>query len=195
MTGFKKKIPPSLKEFNELKILNKFTGLDYEQINKWFNKNKDAVLVVDKISNVKKFSEQIEIDKERIIIETFSKESTVQFKKKGYKIITNIDFLRQLSDPIYFLKKNDIKNISVSQRIKKNVEYNFVNFFKSLYRLNLEKRLLNNGFKLYAFNLNEEDDTITEKDIICKYRYIFYGMYADNWDFNKSSNLCSNKDN
>lgn len=195
MTGFKKKIPPSLKEFNELKILNKFTGLDYEQINKWFNKNKDAVLVVDKISNVKKFIEQIEIDKERIIIETFSKESTVQFKKKGYKIITNIDFLRQLSDPIYFLKKNDIKNISVSQRIKKSVEYNFVNFFKSLYKLNLEKRLLNNGFKLYAFNLNEEDDTITEKDIICKYRYIFYGMYADNWDFNKSSNLCSNKDN
>ena len=59
--------------------------MDYEQINKWFNKNKDAVLVVDKISNVKKFSEQIEIDKERIIIETFSKESTVQFKKRDTK--------------------------------------------------------------------------------------------------------------
>ena len=63
MTGFKKKIPPSLKEFNELKILNKFTGLDYEQINKWFNKNKDAVLVVDKISNVKNLVDRLKLIK------------------------------------------------------------------------------------------------------------------------------------
>ena len=115
--------------------------------------------------------------------------------KKGYKIIANIDFLRKLSNPIEFLKKNNIENISVSQKIKKNVEYNFINFLESLYKINLEKRLLNNGFKLYAFNLNEEDDTITEKDIVCKYRYIFYGMYADNWDFNKSINSCDNNDN
>ena len=195
MTGFKKKTPPSLRDFNELRIYNKFTGLDYEKINKWFNENNNAVLVVDKINNVEKFSEQIKINKDRIIIETFSKESTTQFKKKGYKIIANIDFLRKLSNPIEFLKKNNIENISVSQKIKKNVEYNFINFLESLYKINLEKRLLNNGFKLYAFNLNEEDDTITEKDIVCKYRYIFYGMYADNWDFNKSINSCDNNDN
>ncbi len=195
MTGFKKKTPPSLRDFNELRIYNKFTGLDYEKINKWFNENNNAVLVVDKINNVEKFSEQIKINKDRIIIETFSKESTTQFKKKGYKIIANIDFLRKLSNPIEFLKKNNIENISVSQKIKKNVQYNFINFLESLYKINLEKRLLNNGFKLYAFNLNEEDDTITEKDIVCKYRYIFYGMYADNWDFNKSINSCDNNDN
>ena len=45
----------------------------YEKINKWFNENNNAVLVVDKINNVEKFSEQIKINKDRIIIETFSK--------------------------------------------------------------------------------------------------------------------------
>ena len=118
----------------------------------------------------------------------------MMFLKNGYKIIANIDFLKSMNEPIQFLKKNKIKNISVSQRIKNKLEDNFINYFKSFYEINLEKKLLNNGFRFYAFNLNDEKDKITEKDILCNYRRFFYGMYVDKWDFNKSIDFCGNKD-
>ena len=194
MSGFKGNTPPTLNEFNKYKILDKFTALDYRKINNWFKKNKDTLLITDKINNVDLINEQLKINKDRIIIETFSEESSMMFLKNGYKIIANIDFLKSMNEPIQFLKKNKIKNISVSQRIKNKLEDNFINYFKSFYEINLEKKLLNNGFRFYAFNLNDEKDKITEKDILCNYRRFFYGMYVDKWDFNKSIDFCGNKD-
>ena len=195
MSGFKGNTPPTLNEFNKYKILDKFTALDYIKINSWFEKNKDAILITDKIYNLDAINNQLKINKERIIVETFSEDSSIIFLKNGYKIIANIDFLKNMNDPIKFLKKNNIKNISVSQRIKSKLENNFINYLKSFYKINLEKKLLNNGFRFYAFNLNDEKDKITEKDILCDYKQFFYGMYVDKWDFNKSLVVCGNRNN
>ena len=195
MSGFKGDTPPTLNEFNEYKILDKFTALDFRKINSWFEENKDTLLVTDKINNIDAMNEQLKISNERIIVETFSEESSIMFLKNGYRIIANIDFLKNMSYPIQFLKRNNIKNISVSQRIKSKLENNFINYLKSFYKIDLEKKLLNNGFRFYAFNLNDEKEKIAEKEILCNYRHFFYGMYVDRWDFNKSTDICENRNN
>ena len=43
-----------------------------------------------------------------------------------------------------------------------------------------------NALKFYVYGLNEEKNRITEKDVVCKYRDIFFGLYVDNWNFNEN---------
>ena len=195
LSGYKGNLPPSLSSFNKYKILDKFTPLDYKKINDWFKKKNDAILVTDKIKNVDFIKKQIVIDQSKIFIETFSKENLVKFRKNGYKVIANIDFLKEIENPIDFLMNNDVQYISVSHKIKNNLNYNFLNYLKAFFKTSFEKKLIDNGFKLYAYNLNEKKDRITENDIACDYRYIFYGMYADEWNFNKSIDFCENRAN
>ena len=192
-SNYKGDIPPKLSDFNRVKIFNKYTPLDYQKINSWFDQNKDTILITDKIKNLFAINDQIKIDKSRIFIETFSEESTVKFINSGYKVIANIDFLKLIQNPINFLIENRIKYISVPHIIKDDLKYNFLNYLKSFYKDEFTKRLLENGFKFYAYGLNEKKDKITEIDIICNYRNIFYGMYVDEWDFDKSFKLCENK--
>lgn len=186
-------IPPTLNDFNKIKIFDKYTPLDYQKINNWFDQNKDAILITDKIKDLVKIKKQIQIDKSRILIETFNKESTVEFINSGYKVIANIDFLMEIENPINFLIDNKIQYISVPHIIKDNLEYNFLNYLKSFYKDEFTKELLNNGLKFYAYGLNEKKNKITEIDIVCNYRNIFYGMYVDEWNFDKSIELCNNK--
>ena len=125
------------------------------------------------------------IDKSRILIETFSIESLIKFRDNGYKVIANIDSLREIKDPVNFLNQKEIEFISVPHQIKKDLEYNFLNYIKNFLKDNFAKQLVNNGFKFYAYGLNEEKNRITENDVVCKYREIFFGIYIDNWNFNE----------
>ena len=77
--------------------------------------------------------------------------------------------------------------------IKDDLKYNFLNYLKSFYKDEFTKRLLENGFKFYAYGLNEKKDKITEIDIICNYRNIFYGMYVDDGILINHLILCENK--
>ena len=184
-SGYKGDIPPTLKNFNNHKIFRKYTPLDYKKINDWFNKNKDAILITDKIKDLNAIKNQIDIDKSRILIETFSIESLIKFRDNGYKVIANIDSLKEIKDPVNFLNQKEIEFISVPHQIKKDLEYNFLNYIKNFLKDNFAKQLVNNGFKFYAYGLNEEKNRITENDVVCKYREIFFGIYIDNWNFNE----------
>lgn len=42
--------------------------------------------------------------------------------------------------------------------------------------------MLDEGLKIYAFNINTELD-VTERWVACNERNLFYGMYVDNPDF------------
>lgn len=185
-SGYKGDIPPTLKNFNNHRIFKKYTPLDYKKINDWFNQKKDAILITDKIKDLNAIQDQIKIDKSRLLIETFSIESLIQFRNNNYKVIANIDSLKEIKDPVNFLNQKGIEFISVPHQIKKDLEYNFLNYLKSFFSENPAKELLNNGFKFYAYGLNEEKNRITEKDVVCKYRDIFFGLYVDNWNFNEN---------
>ena len=184
-SGYRGDIPPSLKNFNNYKIFKKYTPLDYKKINNWFNRNKDAILITDKIKDLNAIKNQIKIDKSRLLIETFSKESLIQFRDNGYKVIANIDSLNEIIDPIDFLNQREVEFISVPHQIKKDLKYNFFNYLKNFLSENSTRQLINNGFKFYAYGLNERKNRITEKEIACKHRDIFFGMYVDNWNFNE----------
>lgn len=180
---YKGKLPPKLNDFNNYKIFKNQTPIDYKKINKWFGENLDAKLITDKIQNYEILSNQIKIDKNRIFVEVFNENDLLQFKNNGFNIIANIDFLNELNDPISFLNDNNIKKISASHKIIKQTNNNIFNIIKQLFKKNLVKKLIENNFEIYAYNLNESRNLMTEKKIICNYRNIFYGIYSDYWSF------------
>ena len=189
-TGYKGKIPPLLADFNKLEIINDQTPLDYKKINRWFNSKKDTILITDKINDLDKILEQIKIEKSRIYIEVFNEKDLKKFKEKEFNVIANLDFLRNLEEPISILKKNDVSYISASHKIKKKFENVFIKSIDKLLNKDLENNLIKSGFKIFAYGLNEKKDQISEKDIICKYSDIFYGMYADTWNLKINNFKC-----
>ena len=189
-TGYEGKIPPLLSDFNRLKIKDNQTSLDYQKINNWFDTKKDAILITDKINDLDKILDQINIDKNRLYVEVYNQKDLIKFKEKKFNVIANIDFLRNLDNPISLLKENRVSFISASHKIKEKYENIFIRYTNNLFNNNLEKTLIENNFKIFAYGLNEKKDTISEKEIICKYSNIFYGMYADNWNFNSNNHQC-----
>ena len=183
--------PPTLSEFNSKKILGIYSPLDAKQISNWFNQREDAILVTDKIKDIELLELQIKIPKERVIIEVFNKESLFEAKSRGYKVIVDLNFLKKIEDPLTFLKNNNIEFISSSVSIVKKLDNNILNFVKTLFYTPLEKKLVDENYKIYAYHLNDKNLNIDEINLICNYSEFFYGMYADNWSFDNKKQICS----
>ena len=186
-TGYIGQIPPTLKEFKKYKILDSFTALDYKDINNWFDQHKDAFLVTDKIEDIDLIEKQLNLDKSRIMIEVFSKEVLEELIAKEYQVIPFLGLIKQIPDPISYLKKRDIKFISSSHKIKRLFKKNHLHYWLNFFSPTLEIDLLNNGFKFYAFNLNQKKRNISELELMCNYGDIFYGIYADKWNFDQNT--------
>ncbi len=186
-TGYKGQIPPSLEEFKKYKILDIFTAIDYSDINNWFDEHKDTFLVTDKIEDVNLIEEQLNIDKSRIMIEVFNKEILEELNAKEYQVIPLLGLIKQIPNPISYLKQKDIKYISTSHKIKRLLKRNHLHYWLNFFSPSLERDLLDNGFKFYAFNLNQKKRNISELDLMCNYGDIFYGIYADKWTFNQNA--------
>ena len=182
---------PTLSEFNSKKILGLYSPLDAQKISNWFNQREDAILVTDKIKDIELLELQIKIPKERVIIEVFNKESLFEAKSRGYKVIVDLNFLKKIEDPLTFLKNNNIEFISSSVSIVKKLDNNILNFVKTLFYTPLEKKLVDENYKIYAYHLNDKNLNIDEINLICNYSEFFYGMYADNWSFDKNKQICS----
>lgn len=191
-TNYKGEIPPLLSEFNNASYKNGLQVLDYMKINNWFKENKDATLIIDKLRSLEKIEDQINIDKSKILIEVFNSKDLKKFRNKDYNVIANIGFLNEIENPITYLKENNVSFIAASHKIKEKYKNNIFNIFHNLFGKNIEKQLIENNFKIFAYNLNEKKDTVNELDIICKYRDVFYGMYADFWNFTKAKVVCLN---
>ena len=183
-TNFEGKVPPTLNEFRKYKLLNKYTSLDYLKITQWFSEHKDAILVTDKVNNPGIFYEQIPLNKSNLIMELFSLEALKQAKEMGINVIVDINILRKINKPIDYMNKNKFRYVSIPQISKKILKDNYKNKIKNLFSKSLEKELLENNIKFFVYGLNDSNN-ISEIDIICNYSHIFYGMYADKWDFDK----------
>ena len=86
---------------------------------------------------------------------------------------------------ISYLKEKDIRYISTSHKIKRILKKNHFHYWLNLFSPTLERDLLDNGFNLYAFNLNQKRRNISELELMCNYGDIFYGIYADKWKFDQ----------
>jgi glycerophosphoryl diester phosphodiesterase len=105
---------PSLKEFNEIKILNKYTPLDSKKINEIFFENKDLILITDKIENFDLINNSFNFDKSRIIVEIFTRENYFKAIKKGIKNPLYSATIEHRKDEKKFIKNHKIPMISIS---------------------------------------------------------------------------------
>ena len=176
-TNYKKSIPPTLKEFKKFKIYNKYTPMDMKDINQWFSKYNDAILVTDKINSPLKFSKKF-IDKKRLIMELFDWYAVNKAIEGNVTAMPTWNIVKKLKRNIAKKLSNlNIKHVALSR--------------KTIYKnKSLLKELRNYSIKTYAFHINFEKGK-DEKYVYCNELTHFYGFYADKWDFKEVD--CSSK--
>lgn len=171
ITNYIGNIPPNLKEFKKTKILNQYTPLDLNDINKWFTKHPDAILVTDKINQPKKFSEKF-IDKNRLMMELFTMDAVIEGISCGIlSSMPSENVINELpeNEKLKTLKSLHIKHVAVSHKsIIPNKE-----FYLSL---------KSNGIKTFVFHVNH-DEGMDENYVIQNEIDFIFGMYADFWEF------------
>lgn len=161
---------PTLAEFKQRKILNKYTPLDINDINKWFRDHKDAILITDKVNEPRKFSSRF-VDPKRLMMEIFTFDSLkvalsagIRSAMPSTKVINAIK-----GDKVKILSDMHVKNVAVSlDAVEKN---------RKLYQ-DLKKA----GIKTYVYRVNV-DEGKDEAYVVSKEFGTVYGLYADEWDF------------
>jgi glycerophosphoryl diester phosphodiesterase len=174
-TKYKGQLPPDNKTFKQYKIYNQYMPMNIDDINLWFKQHKDAILVTDKVNTPIDFSNHF-IDKKRLMMELFTWDAVKKGIKAGIKssMPTGGILNKIKGNKIEYMKKLGIKDIAASRRM--------INSQKAYL-----KKIVNNGINIYAFHLHF-DKGMDEKHVICNERNYFYGMYADNWNFNTQLN-------
>ena len=178
ITGYKENIPPTLEAFKKQKIMNKYTPMTMDDINRWFSAHPDAILVTDKVNAPLDFSDQF-VDKERLMMELFTMESLQEGIKANIKsAMPNWDLVMSYEgDKIKWLTDLGVTEIVASRKVLEESNMPFIRALK-------EK-----GIKMYVYHVNFEPGK-DETYVFCHDMKIIYGMYADEFDF--SSNLdCS----
>jgi phosphoglycerol transferase len=172
MSGYNGSLPPDLKTFKKNKVFGKFTPMDIDDINEWFQDRPDAILVTDKINEPSEFSSFF-CDKKRLIMELFTWEAVVKGANSGIlAVLPAFTVLKEISGhEVNSLKKYDIKYITAPRNVILN-------------NRELVMKLVNSGINFYVYNF--KFDNKNEKYTACVEREYFYGMYADNWDFSAS---------
>lgn len=177
MTGFNGDLPPTLEEFKKLKIYKRFTPLDMNTINLWFENHSDAVLVTDKIDDPIDFIPNFKF-RNRLMMELFSIESI----KKGLK--EEIDVMASWSA---FNNMNDEKIIS----LVKNMKIKYISVPNGIVYSNpVLLKKLSSFLKIYSYGSYKASGTKkighkTETYVLCKESEYFYGVYADEFLSNK----------
>ena len=173
-TAYKGDLPVSESEFLKHKILDKYSPLTMDAINKWFKEHEDAILVTDKVNDPIRFSD-IFIDKKRLMMELFTIDAVEEGLASGIKsAMPSQNVIEKLEDPkVSKLISMGIKNIAVSRSfIEANVYF--------------LKQLKLNNIRTYVYHINFEEGKDERYVVDYEMDYIF-GIYADNWEFPKDS--------
>ena len=161
--------PVSKEHFKQHKIYDLFTPLDMDDINKWFSKHSDAVLVTDKINDPEKMA-SLFVDKSRLYMELFSFEAIEKAKTLGVNYMMSENVLYSIEkNKLKYLIDNDIPAIAISRRKIEEKEY------KELFTQCKEYDI-----KIWVFHVNF-DSGKDEKFVYENEMQYIYGMYADNW--------------
>ncbi len=164
--------PVSHKEFLSKKVYGKYTPLDIQRINEWFEKHKDAILVTDKVNDPIAFSKQF-CDKNRLMMELFTEEAV----NKGLEC--GILSVMPSQSIVRTMKKRDVETLAQKGIKHIVVSINFAEQHRKLLR-----EMKKHHIKAYVYGLNFIP-YLTEEDIIKHQMDNIYGMYAEKWDFNK----------
>ncbi|MGL4362755.1 MAG: Ig-like domain-containing protein [Cellulosilyticaceae bacterium] len=154
-----------LAEFTQQKMYGKYTPMNMEMINAWFEKYTDAILVTDKVNTPTRFAESFKF-KERLIMELFSWSAVEEAIAIGITPMPSENLVFTTDNIEEKLLTMNIKYIAISRRL---IEAN----------KNLLLRLKQQGVKVYVYHVNfdagKDEQYVLEHEI----EWI-HGMYADN---------------
>jgi len=181
-TDYAGKLPPTLASFKTHKLLGKYTPLDMNDINTWFDQHLDATLVTDKINKPVEFS-SLFVDKNRLMMELFTLEAVLEGMKTGIRsAMPSWVVLDRLGcDAATELATMGVTDVAASRRIQYE-------------NTGLLTQLKSSGIRVYAFQLNS-DTWDNEQFVICHEMNYFYGIYADNWNFGTRANCSGSSSN
>jgi len=168
-SGYKGKLPPTLAEFKSHKILGRYTPMDLDDINRWFEAHSDAILVTDKINTPALFASKF-VDPSRLYMELFSWDAL--------KEATSVDKITPMAT--FGLVKRLPSSTNKAKHLKDlGIEYVVSN--RNMDKL-VAQELTNEGIKIYAYILGDE---VRERQTICDESAYFYGIYADEFMFDE----------
>ena len=169
-TDYAGELPPTLASFKTHQVLGKYTSLDLDGINSWFDEHPDSILVTDQVNEPAEFSSMF-VDKSRLMMELFTLEAVKEGIKAGIKsAMPSWIVLDELGcDVAVELATMGVTDVAASRR----VQYE---------NAGLLRQLKSSGIRVYAFQLNS-DSWDNEQFVICHEMNYFYGIYADDWDF------------
>ena len=176
-TKFNGELPPTLFEFMNEKIDNKYTPLSSTEITKWFLLNKDSYLLTDKIDDPIKILNNFRKIKDRIIIELFTQESINKAIKNN---IGNI----LISQRVLWRNNYNEKYLKILAQNKSNILGFAVNKSKVFENPKFFKKARKLGFKVYVYGINEKSnynliEKNNEKQTLCSLNGLIDGIYAD----------------
>lgn len=157
-----------------------YTPISIDEINDWFAKHPDAILVTDKINSPSVMKEQF-IDPSRLIMELFSIDAINEAKLLGVNYMMSGSVLYEVeTDAFSFMVENEVPFFAVSYTYIQN----------QAGRIVLQK-CKEAGIKTYIFGLNSGVDGKDEQYVLDNYMPYIYGMYADKWidEFSTTTSL------
>ena len=165
--------PPGITEeaFMSQLIAGKYTPMNMESINSWFQNHPDAILVTDKINDPQKIYNEF-LFHDRVIMELFTWEAVDKAIELKIKPMVSDNLIFRTSDIEQVLEEKNIEYICMSRHycISGNE--------------NLLKRLKNKGIKNYVFHLElPTPNGQPAEQYVWEHEMDFcYGMYANDLD-------------
>jgi hypothetical protein len=166
-TGFQGSLPPTLAEYNSLKIFGKYAPIDMDHINLWFKNHPDAILVSDKVNEPSKFASQF-VDTSRLIMELFTLDAVKEGLTTGIKSAMPSEVvIGEINGDLNLLIQLGVKNIALSRWSIIDDNALFLNGLKA------------NNINAYIYLVFDEAIEVTNN------MYYVFGIYADNWKYFK----------
>jgi len=162
--------PMSLQEFQQQKILGKYTLLTLNDVIS-IQKEHPFIIVTDKISNPDILNQYFKENRNNVMVEAFSLSDYLQLKKAGYTPLMSIWHFNYMSIRWIFIRQ-------IKTRTK--IDWICVDSESNIKSLRILKRLFNCKIAMYSSNSETffKEHLGKEIDLI----------YTDNWNFKKRSN-------
>jgi len=163
--------PPEITEaeFMSQLIEGKYTPMNMETINCWFQNHPDAVLITDKINDPERIYNEF-LFRNRLIMELFSWEAVDKAIALGIKPMVSENLIFEDTNIEQILEEKEIEYICMSRyAIAGNEDF--------------LKRLKEKGIKNYVYHLEWEINGIPAEQYVWYHEMKFcYGMYANDLD-------------
>ena len=157
---------PKYDEFLKCKIFKIYNPLGYQQINKLMDKNKDLILVTDKINNPEVIKEQI-TNYDRVYMELFSEEKVFEALDLNIKTLISESIL------YHYLNKNTLPNW-----IDK-IDGVVVSRHTLMRHYKIFQQIKNKNKKVYVFSINDGEIRDSEEEVLMDLKNYITGIYID----------------